>query len=132
ILSTGILRVAGEKQAGRSIDEYLAMDVLSELVQIEVFQFAAVIVWRQIWLPPEAVIQGQSGTNLPTVLDIQGIVELTVVESVDSALIKGRREAHHKVTQDQTCSGSIEICRAHRIDAGPIVQSLLENGSAEP
>src|SRR5438876_3635485 len=69
--------------------------------------------------------------NLPTVLRIQRIVKLPRVEPVVCALIKRQRTSHQKITEEQPGDRPIERRRADGIDAGPVIQPLLENRSAE-
>ena len=138
ILSTGILRIAWKEQPRWSVHEYFAVNVLGECRHIEVLVFAPVVVGRQIRLPSHAIIQRQPRVNLPTVLRIQRIVKLPGVEPVTRALRKGRGKSHKKISKDR--SGHTSVCRsrtierrcAHAVDAGPIIQPLLENRSAEP
>src|SRR6266566_4543712 len=116
----------------RRVLEYLAMDVLLEQIEIEMFVLATVVIRRQIRFPSHTVIQRQSWCHLPIVLRIERIVKLASVEPVLRALSKGQRTPQQEIAEDQSRRISVERRCTDGIDAGKIVQPLLIDGAAEP
>src|ERR1700679_1269697 len=102
ITSAGILRVAWKNQSCGRVRKYCAMTTGGEERGTEGLVFAAVVVSREVRFPSHTIIQRQPRGDLPVILDIQRIVELPRVESVDRTLRQGRRKTQHIIAQDQS------------------------------
>src|SRR2546426_4503910 len=86
------LRIPWKDQAGRGIRINGAVHVLIEQVHVEMVKPSVFVLECKEWFPPHAIIDGETLSRSPRILDVGGHILLPVVQvGLNVALRPGNR-----------------------------------------
>ncbi len=113
-LPAGETRVARVEQAGRRVDEHLALDSLHEVVVLEDVRAAVEHLLAEVRFPARAVVEGDAIADAPRVLRVEPDVVHVHDEQVRHAVLEAADGADHQVRKTAARDGAVEHPAAAR------------------